>query len=76
MINIEELFASAGLSVGAYGFYKLAVRLYNKYYINSECHNPTDHSTDIIVHISEVEPKEEKDKSHIEVMERAPHSAV
>ena len=76
MINIEELFASAGVSIGAYGFYKVAYRLYNKYYINSECNHPNDRTTDIIVHISEVEQKEEE-KPHIEVMERSvPHSAV
>lgn len=75
MINIEELFASAGVSIGAYGVYKIAVRFYNKYYINSECNRPTPNSTDIIVHISE---KEEEKEPHIEVMERGveKHPAV
>ena len=54
MINIEELFASAGVSIGAYGLYKIALRLYSKYYISSECHHPTDNSTDLVVHISGV----------------------
>jgi hypothetical protein len=67
MISIEELLASTGVSMGAYGIYKVAMRFYNRYYINSECNRPTANSTDIIVHISE---KEEKEEPRIEVMER------
>jgi len=53
MISIEEILASAGVSAGAYTVYKVAFRLYSKYYVNSECNHPTPSSTDIIVHISE-----------------------
>lgn len=59
-MNVEEILTSVGISGGLYGLYKIAVRLYNKYYINSECHNLSEHSTDIVVHISEVEPKKEE----------------
>lgn len=59
MLNIEEVLASVGISGGAYGLYKLGVRLYQKYYINSECNRPNEHSTDIVVHISDVEPPKE-----------------
>jgi hypothetical protein len=59
MINIEELFASAGVSVGAYAVYKVGFRFYQKYYLSSECNHPTPTSTDIIVHISEAEEKAE-----------------
>jgi len=67
MVSVEEILASTGVSMGAYGVYKIAVRIYNRYYINSECNRPTPNSTDIIVHISE---KEEEKEPHIEVMER------
>lgn len=66
-MNVEEILASAGVSAGIYGVYKIAVRLYNKYYINSECNHPTEHTTDIVVHISDVEPHEEKKEPHQEV---------
>lgn len=58
MISIEEIFASAGVSAGAYTVYKVAYRLYNKYYINSECNHPTPSTTDIIVHISDTDEKQ------------------
>jgi len=67
MISIEEIFASAGVSAGVYGVYKMVVRLYNKYYINSECNHPTEHSTNIVVHISDVEEKKEEPKPHVEM---------
>lgn len=67
MVSIEEIFASAGVSVGVYGVYKIAVRLYNKYYINSECNHPTEHTTDIVVHISDVEPKKEPHQEEVEM---------
>ena len=59
MLNIEEVLASVGISAGAYGIYKIAVKLYQRYYINSECNRPNEHSTDIVVHISDVEPPKE-----------------
>lgn len=54
-MNIEEILASAGISAGAYAVYKIAFRLYQKYYVNSECNKINDHSTDIVVHITEIE---------------------
>lgn len=57
-MNIEEMFSSAGVSIGAYGLYKIAVRLYHKYYISSECHHPTDHSTDLVIHIEGAVPEQ------------------
>ena len=54
MMDVEQILASAGVSAGAYGVYRVAVRLYQKYYINSECNRPNDHTTDIVVHISDV----------------------
>lgn len=59
MLNIEEVLASVGISGGAYGLYKITVRLYQKYYISSECNHPTEHSTDVVIHISDVEPPKE-----------------
>lgn len=58
MVSVEELFASAGVSIGAYTIYKIAFRIYQKYYLSSECSHPTPTTTDIIVHISEAEQKE------------------
>ena len=61
MINTEEILASAGISAGAYAVYKVAFRFYQKYYVNSECHHPTEHSTDIVVHITEIELEKHSD---------------
>jgi hypothetical protein len=54
MLNIEQILASVGISGGAYGVYKVARRLYEKYYVNSECNHPNNHTTDIVVHISDI----------------------
>ena len=61
MINTEEILASAGISAGAYGVYKVARRLYEKYYVNSECNHPNDHTTDIVVHISDISLEKHSD---------------
>jgi hypothetical protein len=70
MLNIEEILASVGISGGAYGVYKVAVRLYHKYYVNSECNHPNDHTTDIVVHISDVslEVVERKEQESVRVV--------
>jgi hypothetical protein len=67
MMDIEQILASAGVSAGAYGVYKVARRLYEKYYIDSSCNHPNDHTTDIVVHISDVS---------MEVMERKEQEGV
>lgn len=70
MMNIEEILASAGVSAGAYGVYKVARRLYEKYYVNSECNHPNNHTTDIVVHISDVslEVVERKEQEGVRVI--------
>jgi hypothetical protein len=60
MIDIEEILASVGISGGVYAFYKVARRLYEKYYIDSSCRHPTDNSTDLVVHISRINEHQEK----------------
>ncbi len=67
MLEIEQILASVGISGGAYGFYKVVRRLYEKYYINSECNHPNENTTDIVVHISDVS---------MEVMERKEQEGV
>lgn len=54
MINTDEILASVGISGGAYAIYKVARILYLKYYVNSECRHPTEHSTDVIFHITDI----------------------
>lgn len=66
-MNIDELFASAGISMGGYVFYKIAMKIYNKYIITSECIHPTVHSTDIVMHIKEIEPSIEIQPVHAEI---------
>lgn len=61
MTNIEEILASAGISAGAYAVYKVAVRLYQKYYITSDCNRADDNALDIVVHITEIELEKHSD---------------
>lgn len=61
MINTEEILASAGISAGAYAVYKIAVKLYQKYYVNSECHHPDDKTLDVVIHITEIELEKHSD---------------
>lgn len=73
MLNIEEILASAGVSAGAYGVYKIAVRLYQKYYIDSECHNLSQNKNEIVITITEM--TEERPHAS-EVMERKEEEGV
>lgn len=67
MMNIEEILASAGVSAGAYSVYKIAVRLYQKYYIHSECHHPSENKNEIVITIEE--RKNESESNEREVKE-------
>jgi len=37
-MDVNTLVASSGISIGFYGLYKGAIRLYQHYYLSSECH--------------------------------------
>lgn len=51
-MNVEEILTSIGASSGLFIIYKIAKILYNKYYINSDCHNINDNTTEIQITIS------------------------
>ena len=51
---------SAGISAGMYALVKVVQRLYQKYYVRSECHERT-------LEIAIEEPKEEKENNIAQV---------
>ena len=61
--NINDILTSTGITSGVYVLYKMAQRLYQRYYLSSECHSET-HSLEIMV-----VDREEK-KPEIELTEK------
>ena len=38
-MDTNNILISSGVSIGFYGLYKSAIRVYQHYYLNSECHS-------------------------------------
>ena len=58
--NINDILISTGITSAVYIIYKIIQRLYQRYYLSSECHYET-HSLEIMV-VDREEKKEEKEK--------------
>lgn len=54
--NINDILTSTGITSGVYVLYKMAQRLYQRYYLSSECHSET-HSLEIMVVDREKKPE-------------------
>jgi len=38
-MDTNNILISSGISIGFYGLYKSVIRIYQNYYLNSECHS-------------------------------------
>jgi hypothetical protein len=51
-MNVEDIFTSIGASSGLFLVYKVATKIYYRYYVDSACHNVDKDTTEIQITIS------------------------
>lgn len=65
-MNVDEILTSIGASSGLFLVYKVATKIYYRYYVDSACHNIDKDTTEIQITISADPNHKEHHKEHQE----------
>jgi hypothetical protein len=61
-MNVEDIFTSIGASSGLFLVYKVATKIYYRYYVDSACHNVDKDTTKIEITITKDEHDHHQEK--------------